>query len=380
MKKISILGSTGSIGVSTLDICRQHADRFSVVALAAGSNTDVLLKQINEFHPQLVSVKSETEYNAIKDRLPDGTELMFGESGAIEVAKHVEVELVVSAIVGAAGLTPTLSAIKAGKTIALANKESMVIAGELMSSWAKQYKVKILPVDSEHSAIFQCLNGESLEDVKDLILTASGGPFWEKPIEEFGSITKAEALNHPNWDMGEKITIDSASMMNKGLEVMEARWLFDLPVEKIRVVVHPQSIIHSMVEFIDASVMAQLGEPDMRVPIAYALSYPRRISTNVKSLSLPEKQQLTFYAPNTSKFKCLKLAFDVAHQGKSYAPVLNAANEVAVNKFLAEQIGFVKIGELIDDCLQQHEAFELKGIEDVLAADQWARRFVEQHI
>lgn len=380
IKQISILGSTGSIGVSTLDVCRKHPDRFQVCGLAAGRNTSLLIQQIQEFKPRLVSVQSEADYRALKDQMPKGVEILFGTEGAEAVATLSEVDVVISAIVGAAGLSPTLKAIEAGKNIGLANKESMVIAGEIMSQKALEHQVKILPVDSEHSAIFQCLNGESVEDIEALILTASGGPFLNRPKADFATITKEQALKHPNWSMGAKITIDSASMMNKGLEVMEAHWLFRMPVNKIKVVVHPQSIIHSMVEFVDGSVMSQMGEPDMRVPISYALSYPRRIATGVKSLHLPDRETLTFYEPDFDKFGCLKLAFDVARHGRSFAPVLNAANEVAVDSFLRDRIGFLQISEILDECLQQHDPFELKTLHDVIQADQWARNFVEKRV
>ncbi|HLD44714.1 MAG TPA: 1-deoxy-D-xylulose-5-phosphate reductoisomerase, partial [bacterium] len=333
-KKISLLGSTGSIGVSTLDLARQHPDRFQILALAAGSNTRLLLEQIAEFRPRLVSVKSKQDYEEIKAQLSCDTEIFYGDDGAQRVATAEGADLVVSAIVGAAGLKPTLAAIEAGKDVCLANKESMVIAGEIMSQKARQNRVRILPVDSEHSAIFQCLNGEHPDDVDKLILTASGGPFWNLPQSAFIHITREQALKHPNWDMGAKITIDSATMMNKGLEVMEAHWLFGMPVAKINVVVHPQSIIHSMVQFVDGSVMAQMGSPDMRVPIAYALMYPRRITTGVKTLDLPKIEKLSFFEPDLEKFSCLRLAFDVARKGLSYPAVLNAANEVAVDAFL----------------------------------------------
>lgn len=364
------------MGLSTLDVCRQHSDKFRVVGLAAGRNLDVLLKQILEFKPELVSVQSEKSYQELLPLVPKTTALHWGDEGVVAVATLPSADVVVSAIVGAAGLNPTLKAIEAGKTIGLANKESMVIAGEIMSARARAKGIKILPIDSEHSAVFQCLNGEHKEDVKNLVLTASGGPFLHKPESEFAKIKKEEALKHPNWDMGAKITVDSASMMNKGLEVMEAHWLFDLPVSQVKVVIHPQSVVHSMVEFVDGSVMAQMGEPDMRVPIAYALSYPRRISTNVKPLHLPAREKLTFYEPDLKKFRCLKIAFDVARSGRSYAPVLNAANEIAVDGFLTDKIGFVQIGELIDQCLQKHVPHDLKSIEDVLSADHWARAFV----
>lgn len=374
-KKISILGSTGSIGTSTLDICRQHKDKFEVVGLAAGTNMSVLAEQIREFQPQLVSVKSESEYNELKKSNFTDVEIVFGEEGAIQVATIASADMVMSAIVGAAGLMPTMKAIEQGKTIGLANKESMVIAGEIMSSLARQKNVKILPVDSEHSAIFQCLHNENLDDVDNLILTASGGPFFQKPIEEFKNITVEQALKHPNWDMGAKITIDSATMMNKGLEVMEAQQLFHLSVEKIKVVVHPQSIIHSMVEFIDGAVMAQMGEPDMREPIAFALSYPRRISTNIKKLDLPKREQLTFFEPDFEKFPCLRLAFEVAKKGGSSAPVLNAANEVLVDYFLRKKIGFMDIPKFLEKVLEKHSVKPLNTLDDVLSADQWSRDF-----
>jgi 1-deoxy-D-xylulose-5-phosphate reductoisomerase len=380
IKKISILGSTGSIGISTLDICRQHPDRFEVVGLAAGRNIDLLKQQISEFKPQIVSVHSEEDYKKITSEISPTTEVVFGSEGTCAVATVTDCDLVISAIVGAAGLAPTLAAIEKGKSIGLANKESMVIAGEIMSERAAKNNVKILPVDSEHSAIFQCLNGENADDINKIVLTASGGPFLHTPKSDFEQITKEQALKHPNWDMGAKITIDSASMMNKGLEVMEAHWLFHMPIDKIDVVVHPQSIIHSMVEFVDASVVAQLGEPDMRVPIAYALSYPRRITTKVKPLNLIKHRELTFYEPDFEKFKCLKLAFEVASKGKTYAPVLNAANEVAVAAFLQDKIRFIQIPELIDMCLQNHEPVSIDSIDTILSADRWAREFVTASI
>lgn len=375
-QKIAILGSTGSVGVSTLDVCRRHPDKFAVVALAAGRNVDVLRQQILEFKPQIVSVGSAEDAAALRAGVSDAVRIVSGENGISEVAQHPEATLVVSAIVGAAGLKPTLQAIQSGKDIALANKESMVIAGEILSALADKKGIKILPVDSEHSAIFQCLQGSHVEDIDHLILTASGGPFLHLPVDQFKNITREQALKHPNWDMGAKITIDSATMMNKGLEVMEARWLFGLPVEKIRVVIHPQSIVHSMVEFVDGSVIAQMGEPDMRVPIAYALSYPRRVATGVPRLDLPVRRELTFFAPDTQKFRCLALAFDVARRGRSYAPVLNAANEIAVAAFLAGRIGFNRIAELVENCLESHKEHDLDSLDAVLAADQWARQFL----
>lgn len=379
-KKIVVLGSTGSVGLSCLDICRQHPERFSVVGLVAGRNGKVLLEQIREFQPLWVGVFDQDVAQKIQTEVSATTRVLAGAKGVEEVAACPEAELVVSAIVGAAGLLPTMRAIAAKKTLALANKESMVVAGELMSALAKKHQVKILPVDSEHSAIFQCLNGEHPDDVKRLILTASGGPFLNTPRDQFVNITKAQALKHPNWDMGAKITIDSATMMNKGLEVIEAHYLFDVPVNKIDVNVHPQSIVHSMVEFVDGSVMAQMGEPDMRAPIAYALSYPRRISTNIKTLDLPNRPALLFQAPDFEKFHCLKMAFDVARLGQSYPPVLNAANEVAVAEFLHEKIAFTDIPSVIEKTLESHKAFPLESVEAVLAADEWARHHAVEHL
>lgn len=373
IKNISILGSTGSIGTSCLDICRQHPDKFKVVALAAGRNVKILLQQAHEFEPELLSVTSKEDADWLRPQLPGTLNILHGEEGALAVAGFEVADLVVSAFVGAAGLLPTMRAISCKKIVALANKESMVVAGSLMSDLARVHGVKILPVDSEHSAIFQCLNGEHPEDIKRLVLTASGGPFLHKPAREFTTITKEQALKHPNWNMGAKITIDSATMMNKGLEVIEARYLFDMPVEKIAVNVHPQSIVHSMVEFVDGSVMAQMGEPDMRAPIAYALSYPRRITTNTKILNLPEHEKLTFYPPDLEKFGCLKMAFEVGRLEKSYPPVLNAANEVAVGEFLREKITFLQIERVVEKTLESHSGFPLQSIEDVLEADRWAR-------
>lgn len=372
-KKLSILGSTGSIGTSTLDICRRHPDRFSVAGLAAGENTELLIRQVLEFRPRVVSVSSDAERAVLQGCLPPGVEVFCGAEGARTVASLAEADLVMSSIVGAAGFGPTLAAIQAKKTVALANKESMVIGGEFLSRLARQNGVKIIPVDSEHSAIFQCLNGEHPDDVARLMLTASGGPFFNRAAETFKHITQSEALRHPNWKMGKKVTIDSATMMNKGLEVIEAHWLFDLPVQKIEVVVHPQSVVHSMVEFVDGSVMAQMGEPDMRVPIAYALSHPRRIPTGVKKLNLTQREQLTFFKPDEQKFPCLTLACQAARQGKTFPAVLNAANEEAVLAFLGERIRFDQIASLLEACLAAHQPFEVNSVEDVFAADCWAR-------
>lgn len=376
-QNISILGSTGSIGQSCLDFVRLHSQEFKILGLSAGSNLDVLISQIQEFHPQFVSVKNQNDANRLDQQcrqLGWNLEIFHGEEGAKRVASIDDVSLVVSAIVGAAGLLPTLEALKFGKTVALANKESMVIAGELMHQAAQ--KGQIIPVDSEHSAIFQCLQGSRTQDVKRLILTASGGPFLKRSRKSFDRITLAEALRHPNWDMGPKITIDSATMMNKGLELMEARWLFDFPVEKIAICVHPQSIIHSMVEYNDGAVMAQMGSPDMKQPIAYALSYPKRLETKVKPLNLFEVGSLNFYEPDLEKFPCLRLAYEVASKGQTYPAVLNAANEVAVELFLKEKISFMDIPRSIEKVLADHQPLPANELANILQADCWAREQV----
>jgi len=374
IKNISILGSTGSIGVSTIDLVLRHPDKFRIVGLAAGSNLEVLSAQIRLLKPEIVSVQSASKVDELRSLLKDvKIEIVSGVEGACQVASFSKVDLVISAIVGAAGLLPTLRAIENGKTIALANKESMVIAGELMRQKANEHGVTILPVDSEHSALFQCLQGNRIEDVRRLILTASGGPFLHRPKEDFVNITRAEALRHPNWSMGQKITIDSATMMNKGLEVMEARWLFDLAIEKVDVCIHPQSIIHSMVEFKDGSVLSQMGVPDMKVPIAYALSFPERIETGVASLNLCEKKELTFFEPDFEKFRCLKIAYEVAKKGGTYPAVLNAANEIVVDSFLKNRLKFLEIPKIIEAVLEKHQSRAVNSLEDILEADRWAR-------
>lgn len=381
LKNISILGSTGSIGVSTLDIVARHPDRFKVCALAAGSNIELLARQIRIFSPEIVSVKSDEEALKLKKILGSfKVEIVHGIEGASLVATHNRVDIVVSAIVGAAGLIPTLAAIQKGIPIALANKESMVIAGELLRKEANRAGSIIIPVDSEHSALFQCLHGNRREDLKSLILTASGGPFLNKPVDEFKEITVADALKHPNWSMGDKITIDSATMMNKGLEVMEARWLFDVPLDIIRICVHPESIIHSMVEYVDGSVMAQMGVPDMKIPIAYALTYPERIETGARLLDLFEINHLRFLKPDFEKFKSLKLAYDVAHKGQTYPAVLNAANEISVWAFLKKKINFQEIFSVNDDTVNAHKPFPLMNLDDILQADGWAREYASKLI
>jgi 1-deoxy-D-xylulose-5-phosphate reductoisomerase len=374
MKKLSILGSTGSIGVSTLEIVAAHPDRFQVVALTAGSNLELLKQQITAFSPRLVAVMTEELAEELRQMLPGPRpEILAGVPGLIAAATVTETEMVVAAIVGAAGLVPTVAAIQAGKDVALANKETLVTAGHLIMRLVAEKGVKLYPVDSEHSAVFQSIEGHRSEDIEKIILTASGGPFLSWPIERLADVTIVDALNHPNWSMGKKITIDSATMMNKGLEVIEARWLFDVPAAKIDVNIHPQSIIHSMVEYIDGCVIAQLGTPDMKAPIAYALSYPERVATGVKPLDLTLFSGLTFFRPDMEKFRCLKLAFDSLDAGESMPAVLNAANEVAVEAFLAGQIRFVDIPATIERTMAFHQPHSLGTIEEVLMVDLWAR-------
>jgi 1-deoxy-D-xylulose-5-phosphate reductoisomerase len=375
MRAISILGSTGSIGLSTLDVIRQHPDRFKIVGLAEGHDINMLAGQIREFNPAIVSVRDTESAEQLKKLLgADQPEICHGIEGAGTVASAEGADMVVSAIVGAAGLTPTVKAIKAGKDIALANKETLVVAGQLVSDLVKKHNVKLLPVDSEHSAIFQSLQGHRQEDVERIILTASGGPFRNSSFADMEKAGPEQALKHPQWSMGAKITIDSASMMNKGLEVIEAHWLFNMPAEKIGVVVHPQSIIHSMVEYVDGCVIAQLGAPDMRAPIAYALSWPERCESGIKKLDLATIGTLTFEEPDMDRFPALRLAFEALKAGRTYPAVLNAANEVAVAAFLNRKIGFTSIAETVDKTMQAHEAYTPVELEEYINADGWARR------
>lgn len=375
MKKLSVLGSTGSIGVSTLEIVAAHRDKFEIVALTGGNNLQLLKKQIEEFSPQVAAVISEQSARELRSMLPGvKTEILHGVPGMIAAATAADATMVVAAIVGAAGLVPTVAAIKAGKDIALANKETLVTAGHLIMDMVKEQGVRLFPVDSEHSAIFQSLEGHRSDDVSRIILTASGGPFFQYPLDKLREVSIADALNHPNWSMGRKITIDSATMMNKGLEVIEARWLFDLPVEKISVVIHPQSIIHSLVEYVDGCVIAQLGIPDMKAPIAYALTYPERVETGVRGLDLTAIASLNFFQPDLERFPALQLAFRAAGEGESMPAVMNAANEVAVDAFLSGKIKFTDIAMLIEKTMDAHNAHTLNSIDEVLSADLWGRK------
>ena len=374
MKKLSILGSTGSIGVSTLEIVAAHPDRFRIVALSAGNNLELLRRQIEVFSPQLVAVISEESARKLRAMLPSKKpEIMHGVEGMIAVATVAEAEMVVAAIVGAAGLVPTTAAVQAGKDLALANKETLVTAGHLIMNMVKEKGVKLYPVDSEHSAVFQSLQGHRREDVRRIILTASGGPFINYPLENLARVSVTDALNHPNWSMGRKITIDSATLVNKGLEVIEARWLFDMPGENIAVNIHPQSIVHSMVEYLDGCVMAQLGVPDMKAPIAYALAHPERVATGVKPLDLTALSGLTFANPDYSRFPSLKLAYQAMESGESMPAVLNAANEVAVEAFLEGRIKFTDIHVIIEKTMDAHTPHSLASIEEVLSVDRWGR-------
>ncbi|MGD0916928.1 MAG: 1-deoxy-D-xylulose-5-phosphate reductoisomerase [Thermodesulfobacteriota bacterium] len=374
MKRLAILGSTGSIGVNTLDIVRQFPERFEIVGLSAGHNIQLLKQQIIQFRPKMVSVLNKELSDAIRGELSDGSvQIVYGVEGLIQVATHPEVDQVVSAIVGAVGLIPTLSAIKTGKAIALANKEPLVMAGKIVMEEANQNHVQVLPVDSEHSAIFQALLGHRKEDVHRIILTASGGPFLNLPIERLHEVTVKEALNHPRWEMGRKVTIDSASLMNKGLEVIEAHWLFGVPVEKISVQIHPQSVVHSMVEYADGSIVAQMGITDMRIPISYALSFPQRLRLNLPRLDLSQKGGLTFFPPDPERFPCLKLAYRSIEIGETMPAILNAANEVAVNAFMEGSLKFTEVPLLIQRVMKDHEVKSAHTIEDILRADHWAR-------
>ncbi len=370
-KRISVLGSTGSIGKNTLEVVRRNPGRFRVISLSAGGNIELLKDQIEEFRPEFVSVITKDDLKELK-RNPRSFESGFGEDGAIKAACYPGVDITVSAISGAAGLMPTMAAIRAGKDIALANKETLVMAGPLVMEEALKKGVKILPVDSEHCAIFQSLSGHRKEDVRRIILTASGGPFLDTPFERLERVTPEEALKHPKWSMGRKITIDSATLMNKGLEVIEARWLFDTPSSKISVLIHPQSIVHSMVEYIDGSIMAQMSSTDMKGPIAYALSYPERIPSGGPLLSLTGLN-LEFKEPELKRFPCLTLAYDALEAGGTAPAVLNAADEAAVGMFLKGRLPFTGIYRVISEVLERHTPKKISTLEDVLEADRWAR-------
>ncbi|OZB97835.1 1-deoxy-D-xylulose-5-phosphate reductoisomerase [Paenibacillus sp. XY044] len=373
MKKLSVLGSTGSIGTQTLDVVSKHPEHFQIEGLAAGSNVELLLRQIHQYKPKKVSVATKELAEQVKTQVPSGTEVFYGNEGLVEIAAGTNADTVVTAVVGSMGLHSTLAAIEAGKHIGLANKEALVTAGHLVTEAIERKGVKLLPIDSEHSAIFQCLNGERRSDVAGITLTASGGSFRHLTREQLESVTVEDALKHPNWSMGAKITIDSATMVNKGLEVIEAHWLFGLPYEQINVLLHPESIIHSFVEFRDTSIIAQLGNPDMRVPIQYALTYPERWDSPANRLSLAEVGKLHFSEMDMERFPCLRLAFECGKMGGTATTAFNAANEVAVGRFLNREISFLQIEDIIEAVLDRHGNIPNPQLADIEECDRNTR-------
>jgi 1-deoxy-D-xylulose-5-phosphate reductoisomerase len=383
MRRISILGSTGSIGRSTLSVAESYPDRFQIVALAAGANLDAAFEQARRWHPRLISIVAEPDADRLRTRLKQAglneIEVVHGTAGTVKVATHSEADFVVSAIVGVAGLEATYEAAKAGKTLGLANKECLVAAGELITAEARRQGKPLLPIDSEHNAVHQCLRGGRMQEVERIWLTASGGPFLNTPRSDFGSITVDQALNHPTWKMGKRITIDSATLMNKGFEVIEACRLFHMPPSKVEVIVHPQSTIHSMVEFIDGSILAQFSVTDMRLPILYALTYPERIQSDMR-FPVGNLRHLDFCPPDMSKFPCLRIAYEAVEAGGAKTVALNAADEVAVAAFLAGKIGFDAIPSIIEDAVSASDSGKLESIAKVLEADAEARRYAEQRV
>lgn len=377
MKNIAILGSTGSIGTQTLDVARKNED-LRVVAVSAGKSVEKLEEQIREFHPILAAVWDEKAARDLKTRIADtDTKVVSGMEGLLELASMPESDILVTAIVGMIGIRPTMEGIRAGKDIALANKETLVTAGHLIMPMAREYGVSILPVDSEHSAIFQAIHGEENKEIHKLLITASGGPFRGRTTEELRNVTVADTLKHPNWVMGRKITVDSATLVNKGLEVMEARWLFDMDLDHIQVVVQPQSIIHSMVEFKDCAIMAQLGTPDMRLPIQYALYYPHRRYLDGDRLDFTKLREITFEVPDMDTFRGLPMAIQASREGGSMPTVFNAANELAVKKFLEEKIGFLDIYEIIAQSMERHKKIEHPDLDEILSVEQDTYQWIE---
>ncbi len=377
---IAILGSTGSIGTQALEVVRNNPERFEIYALTANCQVDLLIAQAKEFQPEVVVIADQSLYGKLKDALSHFPIKVWAGADAIaQVVESEPIDIVLTALVGYSGLRPTIHAIKAGKAIALANKETLVVAGELITSLAFEHKVPILPVDSEHSAIFQCLNGER-SPIEKILLTASGGPFREKSIDELTKVTKKDALKHPNWNMGAKVTIDSASMMNKGFEMMEAKWLFGVPPERIQVLVHPQSIVHSMVQFEDSSVIAQLGMPDMRLPIQYALTYPERIKTGFERIDFIKLHTLTFEEPDLKKFRNLAFAYQAVAKGGNLPCVLNAANEVVVANFLQDKIGFLEMSDLLEDTMSKASFVASPTYQDYVETDAEVRRIAQELI
>lgn len=379
-RNIAILGSTGSIGTQALDVVREHPEYFEIYALTANDNIDLLIKQAREFSPEVVVIANDNKYAQLKQALVDlPIKVWAGSESIAQVVESEPIDIVLTAMVGYSGLKPTINAIKAKKIIALANKETLVVAGELITSLALENKTPILPVDSEHSAIFQCLTGEH-SPIEKILLTASGGPFRNHSKEQLSKVTKAEALKHPNWSMGAKVTIDSASLMNKGLEMIEAKWLFDVEPDQIEVVVHPQSIIHSMVQFEDSSIIAQLGLPDMHLPIQYALSYPRRIKSNLERLDFFKLKTMTFEQPDISRFRNLTFAFEAARIKGNMACIMNAANEIAVSAFLSEKVGFLEMSDIIESTMQKASFITSPSYEDYVQTDMEARYIAQDLI
>ncbi len=379
-RNIAILGSTGSIGTQALDVVRNNPDRFEIYALTANHQVDLLIEQAREFQPEVVVIANENYYKKLQDALADlPIKVWAGENAIAQVVESEPIDMVLTALVGYSGLKPTIHAIKAGKAIALANKETLVVAGELITSLALQHKVPILPVDSEHSAIFQCLNGEHGQ-IEKILLTASGGPFRQKSIDELRYVTKNDALKHPNWSMGAKVTIDSASMMNKGFEMMEAKWLFGVSPQQIQVLVHPQSIVHSMVQFEDSSIIAQLGMPDMRLPIQYALTYPERVKTDFERVDFFKLQTLTFEEPDTERFRNLAFAYEAVEKEGNMPCILNAANEIAVAHFLQDKVGFLEMSDILEKTMQKVSFVAKPTYQDYVETDAESRRIAQEFI
>ncbi len=380
LKNICLLGSTGYIGTNSLTVIRNNPEQYRIVALGAGRNLDILAEQIGEFRPQFAAVVNSDLARELKARLNNrfDTEVLFGTEGYSQIAALPEVDLVISAMTGSSGLLPTYSAITAGKDVALANKEALVIAGSVLTQESKRIGVHIVPIDSEHSAIMQSTQGHMREDLKKIILTGSGGPFKDYSLEKLSRATPEAALKHPNWRMGKKITIDSATMMNKGIEAIEATWLFKLDVDQIEILLHPQSIVHSMVEYVDGSIIAQLALPDMRIPISYALSYPRHLEGDVPTLDLLEIGALSFEKPDTTRFKCLQLALTAGRIGHSMPAVLSGANEIAVYAFLEGRIGFLDIPQVVEETMERHGVFPINSIDQAVEADRWAQSVAKE--
>ena len=381
MKNITILGSTGSIGVQALNVISNHREQFNLIGISANQNVDLLIKQAKLYNPKYVCIVDEKHKKTLSDSLGSmDCKILYGRDGLLELASNDDANILLNALVGSVGMEPTIKAINAGINIALSNKESLVMAGELINKRLDAMNVNLYPVDSEHSAIWQCLIGEENKQIKKLILTGSGGPFRTKKISDFNTITKEEALQHPNWSMGNKITIDSATMMNKGLELIEAYWLFDIDIDNISILIHPESIIHSMVEFIDGSIKAQLGIPSMEIPIQYALTYPDRLYSNCESLDLTRVKSLNFEKPDLEKFRCIDLAYQSIKKGGSYPVVLNVANDILVNNFLNNKINFLDIPLLIEEALDKHNNIETLKLEDINYLMDWTKTYMEGKI